>query len=184
MKRQIFRLTLAYLAAAALCSAGTIVYNVAQTVGTDTVRGTITTDGTNGLLARNNYLGWDLVIGDGVTQFELKQSNSVAAAGFLASPSALSFNFNGDGMNYVLFRNITSDGSYYWGLQQANIGFGITTAAEFINVSPGAAGQQFTNLSGLQVFATAQSAVSPEPSTFGLLLGGAAILALRRRGSK
>jgi hypothetical protein len=47
------------------------IYNVGQTVGSGTVTGSITTDGTIGVLSSNNILDWNLVVNDGTNTVNL-----------------------------------------------------------------------------------------------------------------
>jgi hypothetical protein len=71
---------------------------------TDTVVGTITTDGTIGVLQSTNILGWDLNLIDGLNSandFELTVSTSAVVedtgSALTADATALSFNYSGTG---------------------------------------------------------------------------------------
>jgi hypothetical protein len=58
------------LGAASLCSAGTITYDVAQTIGPGSVTGFIETDGTIGVLDNTNILDFNLLLNDGASTFD------------------------------------------------------------------------------------------------------------------
>jgi hypothetical protein len=188
-KIQILQVTAALLAAAALCSAGPIVYNVSHSVGTDTVSGTITTDGTIGVLSYADILGWNLLLSDGTTSITLTPSSDggqmysgIQGSDLAATSSTLSFNYSGADNGFVLFRGINSSTSatYLWCLQQTSVGC-TTGPPEEIVILPGS-GQKTVNRTGTLVFGTGAASASPEPSTFGLLFGGGiAIVGYRRR---
>ena len=89
--------------------ASPITYNVDQTVGTGSVTGTITTDGTSGILTAANISDWNLVITSSLTSnVKGPLSGNNSQLGFLgtdlsATSTALTWNFLGSDSGYLLF---------------------------------------------------------------------------------
>lgn len=183
------------LLGAAVCTAQ-ITYNTDLTVGSGSLKGTITTDGTIGGLAPSlgHITGFDLTIFDGVNTAEIVDGVGGAgyawfgpSAGITASATQLTFDFSGN--TDALFQyNISGGGGSFVCFETSNpcsgLGMGISLGA---SSSPGA-GDQFENQQhvterGVQVIATVQSAV-PEPSSvalFGTGIGTLALFGMRRR---
>jgi hypothetical protein len=181
------------LAGASLCSAAAITYNVNQTVGVGGVTGFIKTDGTLGVLAQTDILGYDLLLNDGtdppVDLNSLFLVNVFEAGSDLsASSTQLLFNFGG-----------TDRGSL--GFVDPSLDFGVcftTTLGCFAISSPGPGeatkysslnsplNNQFTSVSGTQVIGTSSSSTSstPEPSTLALLGAGLVLFGFRKLGCK
>ena len=87
----------------------TNVYPSGNPSQTDTVLGTITTDGTLGVLAASNILSWSLDLIDhldGSKNFHLDPTDSevvhVFGTALTASPTDLSFNFNQGGAEFLI----------------------------------------------------------------------------------
>jgi hypothetical protein len=98
----LFRILALALGVAALCGAANITYNVSLFIGNGSVAGTITTDGTIGVLSRSNFVSWNLGMTDGSFSdgnngfVTLTNSNSVLTYGgsVTATAGQLTFNFN------------------------------------------------------------------------------------------
>jgi hypothetical protein len=194
------------LGAASLCSAATITYNVAQTVGAGSVTGFIETDGTLGVIPltcggvegfcgivqSHIILDFNLLFDDGVTTFDDNFSNSgfvVEGVALSATATQLLFNFDQPGLVEVAFRNLgiapllCINGSI-------DCGTGFDARDEFLSLtqdSISTAGHDgVTSLSGTQVIAdigtptSTPAASAPEPSTLGLLVAGIALLGFRK----
>ncbi|NKB58712.1 MAG: PEP-CTERM sorting domain-containing protein [Alphaproteobacteria bacterium] len=105
-------------------TAQAILYNVDQTIGIGGVTGTISTDGTIGILGNGNISDWNLVLDDGVSTFNLLGDGSggdnsnvlVIGGNFSATATDLLFNF--DGAGFALFQNPdTGSGINFWCLE-------------------------------------------------------------------
>lgn len=164
--------------------AAPITYDVNRTIaGVGSVVGTVTTDGTIGVLARNNVTGWALTIddGDGNGSFTLLGgiNSALLMLGNLLSADAdsLAFDFNGTG--FALFQSPTTGSSVnWWCLEGANSGCAGYGQGETVNRfnEPTYA---FRNTA--QVIGTTGGTV-PEPATLGLIgLALAGLAATRRR---
>jgi hypothetical protein len=143
-------------------------------IGGGTVTGSVTTDGTIGLLGAGNFVDWDILLtGNMGATFTLLPSNSNVyeqGADVNASVTQITFNFSGTDNGYLLFQEgTTHSGQQYW----CNATFtGIClpgksdSAVQYPN-------NNFSNepASGIQVIASVSSGV-PEPSTWALILLG------------
>ncbi len=185
---------------ATFCNAAEINYTVSQTIGTGSVTGTITTDGTIGSLDDVNVIDWNLLVDDGTTSFDLTGPLSGGNSGFFdhaadgslsATATQLLFDF-GDGSvaNYFYFVNLTPDFPQYdWCFQAQNdCIFSPSAPSEaegisFLTSSGVGDLAQFTGLSGSQIIGTSSSGSpsTPEPSTLALVLGGVVVIRLLDR---
>jgi hypothetical protein len=93
----------------------TELYIVNQTVGAASIAGSITTDGTIGVLSTSDIVDWDLILNDGTNIVDLTASNSVAqllGVDLTASAANLEFNFSASDYGQLVFYNY-SPGSEY-----------------------------------------------------------------------
>jgi hypothetical protein len=95
-----------------------ITYDVNQTIGQGSVIGSITTSGITGILHASNIENWNLQLnGDGasVTLTNFNSDLTVVNDYLTATPTALSFNFDGAGSGYMLFQAMggANGQSYY-----------------------------------------------------------------------
>ncbi len=197
------------LGAASLCSAATITYNVNLTVGTASVSGDITTDGTIGVIngdnLPSNILNWNLVLTSSSNStlcsgkpctFDLIGPNGIVGSfgeqldinhgvDLSATTTQLLFNFSGTDGGYIFFETGAS----------AAVCFETTTdclssafgAGESLYVGGVFSGDyELTSLSGTQVIGTATGSGSgtPEPSTLVLLGAGIMLLGFRKLGNR
>ena len=166
--------------------ANDITYTVDQTVGSGSVTGTITTDGTIGTLATADVIGWDLTLNDGTNTITLNSLNAatyvqVSGNALSATPTNLLFDFESSGpQEYFLFGNGTQDpgfGDVCWLNNESCANFGgdgITLAdLNLDNIDP-----SVSLPDGDTVIATDPPLSTPEPGTGGLMLIGAGMLGL------
>lgn len=197
------------LCAASSCGAASITYDVNLTVGAASVTGTITTDGTIGVLnslgSPSNILDWDLVLNDPTVYSsgspcshlpctadlgpavpgEAPGEDINSGADLSATATQLLFNFSGADGGYFFFET----GNYgavcfETATNCLSPGFG---AGESLYIDPNFdfnSDLQFAGLSGTQVLGTSSSAGTPEPSTLALLCAGIALLGFSRHANK
>jgi hypothetical protein len=139
-----------------------ITYSVKLTFGAGSAVGTITTDGTIGVLTPSNIVNWNLTLNDGISRGVLTPSNTTIAdfGGLSATSSNLLFDYG------------------TWGTQ-----FGFSSAAgvlcftDYTNCFPGGTGlgtwsvggdnqYSFANASGVQPIATGGVAATQGTSTY------------------
>jgi hypothetical protein len=171
MRKSIWIVVLALTAilAPTALKAGDITYAVDETVGpAGSVTGSITTNGTIGVLDDSDIVDWNLILNDGSNPtFELLVSNSeeeVIGNDLSASATQLLFNFNSTDTEQLLFENsiIGDSGPFLcYGESCGLPGVSLTAVGGVDNTLN-------TNLSGIVVIAGA--AATPEPSSL-LLLG-------------
>ena len=80
-------------------NAAPIIYDVSSMIGTGSVTGTITTDGTIGVLGSTNLDAWAVTVNDGVDFLSFSSTDAGAGfatvgSGFLSTASALFFDFS------------------------------------------------------------------------------------------
>lgn len=161
-----------------------IQYHVLDLItGAAGVSGTITTDGTLGVLTLGNLVAWDLVITDGTNTASVKSGVNGSMAhtsapglpALTATLTELRFDFSGgaDDLSFV-------DASPFDGqLCYTNYGncWGLPAVGVY-NVGGVPSGSFFTALSGVQVIASGGSAVAPVPEPSTLALAAAGLVAL------
>lgn len=159
-------------------SAATISYKMDRNVGTYNIRGTLTTDGTTGILAAGNFTAWDLRIFQGNTQVghlanTLAPLILVSGLALSATPEHLVFNFSALTTNYFLLQE--TSGFQYWCVETN----GCTTgSAPRETYGVGAAIAAVQPQTGSVILASTNV---PEPSMFAVMGGALAFLYLRRR---
>jgi hypothetical protein len=168
------------LCAASLCSATNITYSIDQTIGTGSVTGNIVTDGTIGVLAQADILGYDLLLTDETYTAELSSAFSLdffpfSGSDLSATPTQLLFNFSGTDDGVVDIADPSLDYQLAFCTSGCFSGAGetihfLTPSFTFDNL--------LTSLSGTQAIGTTST---PEPTSLALLGGGMiALLGLRK----
>lgn len=166
----------AFMLVISTSSFGAIVYDVNRTIGAGSVTGTVTTDGTLGVLLTSNFLDWELLLNDSITSLTLFGPNSgstnsglsIVGSDFSATSSDLIFDFNGIG--YALFQNPNpGSGINYWCLDASNCTGEPTGESVYFNGPI-----QLSSLSGQQVIAS----VSSVPVPAAVWLFGSALMGL------
>lgn len=167
----------------AKASAAPITYGVDQIIGSGSVVGTVTTDGTLGPLAQYHFTAWNLTLQGIGASFVLTQANSVhygTDVGITATSSNIYFDFNNPNA-LLVFQDGQSSGSQYWcnaGSSSSACYQGKSDVPQYYT-SPSA---QIFPATGNQIIATV--AAVPEPATWALIcLGfvGMGFLACRRQ---
>lgn len=166
-----------------LANAG-IVYELDRDIGIGNVSGTITTDGTIGVLASGNVTDWELALFDGTDTFTLYGTDNVSqnsslliqSTGFTATIDSLFYNFD---TGLALFQSPSiGSGVNWWCLERD----GCTGGGQGENLKITGANQH-TSYTGTQLIATAVNDV-PEPSMFVLFafgVMGLGVMARRHR---
>jgi len=183
MKSKVWESLAVILLAAPLSAvAGDITYDVEQAVGTGSVVGTITTDGTIGVLSSADVVAWDLTLRapnlSGGTQV-LTQSNGTFSdtGGFGATASRLVFNYGGTSGQYFIFQG-GSDSDYWCGADIGGISCnGETDPAETIGYSK-VGGRNAQVLSEAGVGLKSIASAVPAPTTVAMLSCGLLALGL------
>jgi PEP-CTERM motif len=104
-------------------ASASITYKVYDLIGQGNVQGTITTDGTLGVLSVGDITGWDLILNGVGASFTLSkntpsvQNNSgvlLSGADLTATPSDLMFNYSGKDNGVFAFQTTFYSGYHYW----------------------------------------------------------------------
>lgn len=180
----------AMLLGASVSNASPITYDVNQTIGSGGVTGTITTDGTIGVLGSVDITNWNLVLnGVSPATFTLTDANSVVlvvGSDVTATATDLLFDFGAITEGRLLFQvNVASGTQYYCDeTKPSNIwclpGTSVVPGSVFDNPQT----YQTETRDGDQVIGTVSGNPNPapEPATLSLLgLGLAAVGFMRRR---
>jgi hypothetical protein len=130
------------LCAATPSNANPIIYNVNLTIGTGSVTGTITTNGTIGLLARDDITDWNLTLSDGThTQTLLNNPDSVEnirGTGVSATTTGLFFDLSSTG-NPSDFIFVDPGVAFVcWNGTNGNCDSPTVNSASYLFVAPGA----------------------------------------------
>ena len=187
----------ALVAMGSLVARANIVYAVDTTITssdptgnplqTDTVEGTITTDGTIGVIGSGNIVSWNLDLIDGLNSandFDLTTTNSSLVedigSALTATATALSFDFSGSGEFLIQISPGAYSGFSYFCFSTGTV---VCVAGE--TISP-----QYVFVDGVVATGAAApigpqplgpSSSVPEPSTYGLMITG--LLGLGGAGS-
>ena len=169
---------------AASASAAPIVYDVNRTVGVGSVSGTITTDGTFGVLSTANITGWSLSIdaGDANGAFLLQGgiNSSLLVGGGALSADADSIDFNFGGSGFALFQNPNIGSSVnYWCVEGPNSN--CTGLGQGETVTRLTYGVPHITVTGVEAIATVHGGTVPEPASLALVGAALAGLAMARR---
>ena len=87
---------LSFVGLASAATAAPLTYNVSRLIGLGSVAGTVTTDGTFGVLATANVTSWSLTLNDGVSMLAITEANSQFVAfgtGLTADGDSIDFDF-------------------------------------------------------------------------------------------
>ncbi len=114
---------IATLLGVGVCQAGSIKYNVDQTIGSGSVVGSITTDGNTGILQATDITSWNLQLNGVGASLDLTPANSQAydfiyptfgiSNNVSASLTDLYYNFSGDA-GLLVFQNVLFTGASYY----------------------------------------------------------------------
>jgi len=162
-----------------------ITYTATRAVGTGIANISITTDGTIGVIATANIIGWNIAISDSTDAFTLLGpisggNSGVRVTGSDLTASATDLRFNFDSGSFVSYLTIQSpdvgtDGHFY--AVQTNGNFDGNGPAEVIDPRTHFDTIDRSPRSGNMVIAS----VVPEPSSLALCMLGALGVWIRRR---
>jgi hypothetical protein len=198
MKMKLDSLKIAMMTLAILisgeASATQITYTVDQTIGTGSVKGTITTDGHIGTLTGSNFLSWNLVLSVPGETYTLDQTNSDVLSyqsGYYGPPNSdvtataknIFFDFDGSDGGYLGFQQGDYTGYHYWCNATVSQGFDCFAGGQTVVPNNVFDSYQYQSLSGNTIIATAAVSAVPEPATWGMILAGFGALGstLRRK---
>jgi hypothetical protein len=165
----------ATMASGAFCSRADalpipITYDIFDQVGTFTVTGTVTTDGTVGLVTKNNFLDWDLALNQNGTAINtlIKGDGSFILTNSIldASPTSLTFDHS---LNSTFFLIISQNLQSFWCVQGVASVCGGPPSVSAIDTSLGGG---IAPRSGVVQYGTLAVPAVPEPSTWALMLLG------------
>jgi hypothetical protein len=162
-------------------------YQLNQSIGIGSVTGTITTDGTFGVLSSGNITDWNLVINNGSATFDLlgplSGNNSaiyLVGSDLTATSANLLFNFSDStpGAGLLLQNPYIGSDENWFAVEAALDGVGGVASSENLVVGVGTGSQQSFVQTGVEPIASV-----PEPTTLALvgLSGLATFMGIRRR---
>jgi len=199
MKTLMLAAALAALGLAA-SSVQATVYTVNDTVGAGGVTGSITTDGSLGILGSTAITDWNLTLNDGSSTFNLhgplsganSQLDDNSGLALTATAAGLFFNFASTAGSFVLFQApAVGSGINFWCINDVNSpcgsSFVSSSSNEILRVGTGAViSQAYSGV--VQIATTVGTAPNgggvPEPATWAMMLlgfGGVGALLRRRR---
>jgi len=162
----------------------TVTYDVNRMIGAGSVMGTITTDGTIGVLASTNIYAWAINVNDGVDSLSFNSTDAgavlvIAGSSFTSTAVGLYFDFAGFAGG-LKFASASSGFGFEWVLSAPAIGSRTETVAHRRSDNTLAHGEGVLR-SGVHQIATVQATGLPEPGTLGLALIGLAGLGFSRK---
>ncbi|MBQ5947024.1 PEP-CTERM sorting domain-containing protein [Massilia sp. ST3] len=186
MKKILFALA---FSAACAAQAAPIAYQVKRSIGTGSVVGSLTTDGTIGVLASSNILSWSFTLDDGIGAGPLQitkgvNANLLLTGGLLSGDAdSLDFNFGAAG-GFALFQSPNpGSGKDWWCLEGVNSGCAGMGVGETMNRTNGARYTAYNSVVAIGVVETSQDV--PEPGSLALVgLALAALGGARARSAK
>ena len=180
--------------------AATIVYNVNQTIGSGSVTGTITTNGTIGILTKPDITAFNLhLTGSGGVTFDLDNSSAGVLVGNISDPfnpnagnqdltadgTNIYFNFDGTDGGYFGFQQVFYSGQHYWCNASQGQGFDCLVGKSVAPVNFFDPSFQNVSATGNQIIASTGviGGGVPEPAAWGMMLLGFGVMgsAMRRR---
>jgi hypothetical protein len=121
IKRKVSLLALALLTTLIrpVSASADITYAINVTAGVGSVTGTVTTDGTLGILGTGDFIAWDLNLnGNGasttITSADVGRAVLVLGTDVSATASALYFNYSGLDNGILVFQDHLFSGETYW----------------------------------------------------------------------
>jgi PEP-CTERM motif len=169
---------------APLSLASPVVYSLSDHVGTDSISGTITTDGTIGVLASGDITSFILTFSDGISDVTFTESPfsiDIEGSGVTASSTSLTIDYGITG-NFFL-QNVSGGPPYYCLSGGTTICGNLSGSGAFLD---GGNNEMDVSRSGIQDFASiAAVGAVPEPELLSLVgLGMAAISVARRKRTR
>jgi len=168
--------TMASTAFISRADASPITYDIFDQIGIFTVTGTVTTDGTIGLVSAGSFLNWNISLNkNGTAVNTLINGNSFIDGALTASATALTLNHDDF---FARFGIVMFGGSYFW---CAGVTCnGALVPAAYVSTSEGAGS---ASRSGVVQYGTLAVPAVPEPSTWAMMLigfAGAGYLGFRK----
>ena len=164
------------------------IFDINRTIGPGSVVGTMTTDGTIGVLSAANFTAWNLTLYDGTDSIVLSQANSrirIGGDGLSATASDLLFDFGTAGPLRLFIVQGPGDqnGDPVWCVFGAFACWnGGITSGEGVaarNINTGGAIISAGRGAGKTTIGTAAPVAVPEPGTLALLCIGLAAVSRR-----
>ena len=141
-------------------SAGSITYNVDQTIAAGSVVGDIVTDGRTGTLVQSDITSWNLFLNGVGATTNLTNANStvhVVGGDLVVTGNNLTFNYNGSDGGYLLFQPSFGSGSQYYCNNTS--WYGCKPGASVVPKSYSDPSAQYATVVGIQTIGTATMVV-------------------------